>query len=71
MKEIHIERLPDKATAKTIKQMIETDKYNWREQGLTKKEVKDRVQIKLANAYVSTNESLYLHAYKLLINIRQ
>lgn len=71
MKLLNIEMLPEVATAGTIKQMIEEDKYKWREQGMTKTEVKDRVQKKLFAAHICTGEMLYYHAYSLLARIRE
>lgn len=66
MKMLHIERLPDNDDAASIKQMIETDKYNWREQGLSKRQVKERMVKKLHAAWVCTGSQKYYHAYSLL-----
>ena len=66
MRMLHIEQLPDNDDAASIKQMIETDKYNWREQGMTKREVKERMVKKLYNAWLCTNSQKYYHAYSLL-----
>lgn len=66
MKMLHIEILPDNDDAASIKQMIETDKYNWREQGLTKRQVKERMVKKLYAAWLCTGSKKYHHAYSLL-----
>ena len=66
MKLLHIERLLDNDDAKSIKQMMEQDKYIWREQGLTKQEVKDRMLKKLMAAYTCTGSNKYHRAYCLL-----
>ena len=66
MRMLHIEQLPDNDDAASIKQMIETDKYNWREQGMTKSEVKDRMIKKLHGAWICTGSQKYYHAYSLL-----
>ena len=52
--------------ATSIKQMIETDKYNWREQGMTMREVKERTVKKQHSAWICTGSQKYYHEYSLL-----
>lgn len=66
MKMLNIERLPDNDDAKSIRQMIEENKYNWREQGLTKRQVKERMVKMLYAAWICTGSQKYHHAYSLL-----
>ena len=66
MRMLNIEKLPEKDNPKSIIRMMEEDKYKWREQGLTKQEVKDRMCKKPFNAHIVTGSKNYYHAYYLL-----
>lgn len=69
MRLLNIEKLPERDNPMSVVRMMEEDKYRWREQGLTKQEVKDRMLKKLMAAHMCTGSKTYIHAYTLLHSI--